>query len=226
MTDALADQAVSLVESGMTVGIGSGTTAARGLAALADRVRTNGLDVSVIPASDSTETACRDAGLKCVDFANVEEINLLIDGADEIDRDMRMLKGSGGAMARERMLAWASHTRVFLVREHKIASRLGTHSTLAVAVMAFGLASTRAAMRRLGLNGVLRRSITGDLFITDNANLVLDVVLPDGLDLDEIASSLHAIPGVIDHGLFNDEADVILVEKEDGTVERLERSHE
>ncbi len=226
MTDALAREALSLVKPGMCVGIGSGTTAARALKALAEKVQTEGFQVSVIPASESTEAVCRVHGLKCVDFSTVEEIDLLIDGADEIDRDMRMLKGSGGAMARERMLAWASHHRVFLVREHKVSPRLGAESTLAVAVMAFGLASTRAAMRHLGLNGVLRRSISGELFITDNANLVLDVVLPEHTNPDDLARELHAIPGVIDHGLFNDEADLILIEKEDGTVERLERAED
>ena len=226
MTDALAHEAVSMIQPGMVVGIGSGTTAARGLHALADRVRTEGLDIRVIPAADSVEAVCKASGLTCLDFATVEEIDLLIDGADEVDHAMRMLKGSGGAMARERMLAWASDTRVFLVREHKITERLGSRATLAVAVMAFGLASTRAAMRRMGLNGVLRRSIAGELFITDNGNLVLDVVLPEGTDTDDIARSLHTIPGVIDHGLFADEADIIFVEREDGTVDRMERAHD
>jgi len=223
-TDALAAEAVSMVQPGMVVGIGSGTTAARALHALADRVRTESLDVSVLPASDAVDAVCRASGLRTLDFATVEEFDLLIDGADEVDHAMRMLKGSGGAMARERMLAWASHSRVYLVREHKITDRLGARSTLAVAVMAYGLASTRAAMRRMGLNGVLRRSIAGELFITDNANLVLDVVLPDGADVDEIGQSLHAIPGVIDHGLFAAEADMILVEREDGTVDRMQRA--
>lgn len=224
--DALAAEAVSMVEPGMTVGIGSGTTASRALRFLADRVKHESIDVSVVPASDATEKVCKASGLRCIDFATVEEIDLLIDGADEIDHAMRMMKGSGGAMARERMLAWASHRRVFLVREHKISERLGTRSTLGVAVMAFGLASTRAALRRMGLNGVLRRSIAGELFITDNANLVLDVVLPEHSDVEDIASLLHTIPGVIDHGLFADEADIILVERGDGTVDRMERAED
>lgn len=224
MTDALAGEAVSMIQPGMIVGIGSGTTASRAINALANRIQTEGLDVSAVAASDATEAVCKSSGIKCLDFATVEEIDLLIDGADEVDHAMRMLKGSGGAMARERMLAWASEARVIMVREHKISDRLGARSPLAVAVMAFGLASTRAAMRRMGLNGVLRRSISGELFITDNANLVLDVVLPEGMDPEEIGNALHAIPGVIDHGLFSAEADVILVEREDGTVDRMERA--
>ncbi|MEM7754854.1 MAG: ribose-5-phosphate isomerase RpiA [Planctomycetota bacterium] len=224
--DALAAEAVSMVQPGMIVGIGSGTTAARALRFLADRVKHESLDISVIAASDATEAVCNASGLKALDFATVEELDLLIDGADEVDHAMRMMKGSGGAMTRERMLAWASDTRVFLVREHKISDRLGTRTTLAVAIMAFGLASTRAALRRMGLNGVLRRSIAGELFITDNGNLLLDVVLPEHSDVEDIARSLHAIPGVVDHGLFSDEADIIFVERGDGTVDRMERAED
>lgn len=224
--DALARAAIDQIEPGMLVGFGAGRTAARALQALSSRVREDALDLRLVAASDATEALCRELGLPVEDFATVEELDLLIDGADEIDREMRMLKGSRGAVTRERMLAWASRRRVYMVRAEKVSPCLGANSTLCIAVMPFGLASTRAAIRRLGLNGVMRRGLAGELYVTDNGNLILDVSLNEGEDLRELADELHCIPGVVEHGLFLDEADSILIEHEDGRLEQLNRPDE
>lgn len=224
IVDALASAALEEISPDMLIGVGAGKTAARGIRLLGERVRSGQLQrVSVVAASDSAEATCREAGLELVDFATVEEIDCLIDGADEVDRTMAALKGSRGAVARERMLAWASRRRIVMVQSAKVSERIGTNATLAIAVMAFGLASTRAAIRNLGLNGVLRRDYEGDLFLTDNGNLILDVSLNPDDDLEEVARRLHAIPGVVEHGIFLDEIDVLLIEHEDGSIERLER---
>lgn len=221
--DALAAAAVAFVESGMLVGIGAGRTAARGLRALGRRVREERLDVRVAPATDRIEQVARESGLKTVDFSTVEQLDLLIDGADEVDRELRMLKGSRGAVARERVLAWASDRRVYTVDESKVSERIGTNATLCVAVLAFGLTASRAAMRDIGLNGVVRRDLNGELFVNDNGNLIVDVRLPADQDLERLAAELTAIPGVVDHGLFLREADVLLIGSEEGPVERLVR---
>jgi ribose 5-phosphate isomerase A len=119
------------------------------------------------------------------------------------------------------MVAWASDHCVYLVQKQKVVDALGTNTTLAIAVMAFGLASIRAELRSLGLNGVCRRTLDGQLYITDNGNLILDVMI-DGQDLTELQAALNDIPGVVDHGLFLNEADEIIVENGD-TIERLTR---
>lgn len=223
--DTLAMAAVDEVRDGMTVGLGAGKTAARAVHELGRRVRAGELTgIVVVPASDAAETLCRDLGLEIAGSAVFEAIDVLLDGADEVDRDMRMIKGSRGAVARERIIAGASERRVYLVTENKLTDRLGTFSTLAVAVMPFGVSSTRNAVRKLGLNGVLRRDLNGGLLVTDNGNFILDVALPAEVDLAETSEALHGIPGVIDHGLFLDEADVLLIEREAGMIERLERS--
>ncbi|MEZ6242188.1 MAG: ribose 5-phosphate isomerase A [Phycisphaerales bacterium] len=224
VADALAEAAVANVKSGMTVGLGAGTTAARGVRLLADLVREGKLDVKCVCASDATEDTAKQLGLDVIEFCLVEELDVLIDGADEIDRNLNVMKGSRGAMARERMLAWACRHTVFMVGDNKVSEQIGVKSSLAVAVMAFGLASTRAAIRRLGLNGVCRRKMNGDLFLTDNGNLVLDVSLRGDENLPELSAALNDIPGVVDHGLFLSEADEILIESERGAVERLLRS--
>lgn len=222
--DTLANTAVADVVSGMTIGLGAGLTAARGIHALAQRVTDEGLDIHCVAASERAEDLGRSLGLKIVDFAMLEEIDLLIDGADEVDRSMAVLKGSRGAMTRERILCWASKRTVFMVGAAKVAqTQVGVSCPLPIAVMAYGVASTRKALRHIGINGVIRQDMDGRLFLTDNGNLVLDATINGLENLPELAMELNDIPGVIDHGLFIDEADSILIENEDGTIERLDR---
>lgn len=223
--DALAEAVIEPIKSGMIIGLGTGRTASRGIVALGQRVRDEALDVLCVSTSEASEALARSVGLKTADFATIERLDYLFDGADEVDPMMRMLKGAGGAVTRERMVAWASDRRVYMVQERKLVDRLGTNNTLAIAVMAFGLASIRAEIRNLGLNGVCRRTMKGELFITDNGNLIIDVALPPHQNLEELAASLNAIPGVIDHGLFLKEADEIIIEMDHG-VERRTREIE
>jgi ribose 5-phosphate isomerase A len=222
--DVLASTAIAEVVSGMTVGLGAGSTAARGIQALAQRVSDEGLDIHCVAASERAEDLGRSLGLKIIDFAMLEEIDLLIDGADEVDRSMVVMKGSRGAMTRERILCWASKRTIFMVSESKVAEvQVGVKSPLPIAIMAYGLASTRKALRHIGINGVIRQDMDGRFFLTDNGNLVLDATINNNEDLPELAMELNDIPGVIDHGLFIDEADTILIEKEDGSIETLNR---
>lgn len=222
VTDRLAEAAVAPIQAGMLVGLGTGRTARRGVRALAERIRSENIRVDCVASSEGTDRLARELELRVVDFALIEEVDYLFDGADEVDSQLRMLKGSGGAMTRERIIAWASKRRVYMVDGNKMVQNLGTSATLPVAVMAFGLASTRASLRSVGLNGVCRRTMDGDMFITDNGNLILDVPLAPDHCLEELAAHLNDIPGVIDHGLFLGEADEILVDR-GGKIERLMR---
>ncbi len=209
----------------MKVGLGAGRTGSRGIEALAERVRDEGLDIECVAASEQAEDLARSKGLRITDFAMLEELDILIDGADAVDRHMQVMKGSRGAMTRERIICWASKKTVFMVTQDKVAeSQIGTSTPLPIAVMAFGLVSTRNALRHIGINGVIRQDMDGRLFITDNGNLVLDASLRGDENLAQLATELNDIPGVIDHGLFIDEADIILIEKDDGSIERLERA--
>jgi ribose 5-phosphate isomerase A len=219
--DALAEAAVSDITPGMIVGLGTGRTASRAIGALAERVRSEKLDIRCIPTSHATETLARALGLKLVDFAMIERVDYLFDGADEVDPQMRMIKGGGGAFIRERIVAHAADRRVYVVDESKLVDRLGQRTTLPVGVMAFGLASIRQRLRDLGLHGVVRRTLDGHLYLTDNGALVIDVTLEDR-DVEELDCALNAIPGVVDHGLFLHEADEVIVETPRG-LERMKR---
>lgn len=214
--DALARAAVEPIEPGMIVGLGTGRTAARGILALARRVHEEGLNVHCVPTSHAAETTARSQRLPLVDFAMIERIDYLFDGADEVDPDLRLTKGQGGAMVRERMVAHASRRNVYMVSQNKLVDRLGSRAPLAIGVMAFGLASVRHRLHSLGLVGVVRRTLEGQLFLTDNGSLIIDATLPAGQDVEELAAELDQIPGVVDHGLFLHEAHELLVETESG----------
>jgi ribose 5-phosphate isomerase A len=224
--DALAEAAVAEIKSGWIVGLGTGRTASRGIVALAERVREEKLDIQVVPTSHVTETLARQLRLNVVDFMTIERVDYLFDGADEVDPQLRMIKGAGGAMVRERIVAAAADRRVYMVSHQKCVDRLGTRATLPVAVLAFGLASIRKNLRKMGLNGVVRRTLDGQLFLTDNASLVIDVTLTESHDPEEVAAALNHMPGVIDHGLFIDECDELLIETPEGTINRVQRSEE
>lgn len=219
--DLLAEAAVAEIQSGMIVGLGTGRTAARGILALARRAREEGLQVHCVPTSHASETLARANQLQIIDFAMVERVDYLFDGADEVDPRLRMIKGRGGALVRERIVAHASTRNVFMVGEEKLVDRLGARSPVPIAVLAFGLASIRQKLANLGLNGVVRRTLDGQLFLTDNASLIIDATLTDTVDVEEFAGELNAIPGVIDHGLFLDEADEVLVETAEGITRML-----
>ena len=227
--DALARAAVADIRSGMVVGLGTGRTARRAIAALAGRIIAEQLDVLCVSTSEASSAYAMELGIKVREFATIEHVDYLFDGADEVDGHLRMLKGAGGAMTRERMVATAAARRVYLVEEEKLVDHLGERTPLAVAVMAFGLASIRANLRSLGLSGVLRRSMDGTLYVTDNGNLILDVQLhgvgsnDDGHNYERLNAALNNTPGVIDHGLFLSEASEVLVKREDGSIERLLR---
>jgi len=225
IADALAEAAVAGIKSGMVVGLGTGRTASRGILALAERVREEKLDISCVPTSHVTETLARQLRLKIVEYGTFEQVDYLFDGADEVDPQLRMIKGAGGAMVRERIVAAAAAKRVYMVGENKLVPRLGTRATLPVAVLAFGLASIRANLREMGLNGVVRRTLDGQLFLTDNGSLVIDVTMDDR-DPEEVAAILDSTPGVIDHGLFLHECDELFIETRDGTIQRVQRNQE
>jgi ribose 5-phosphate isomerase A len=219
VVDALAEAAVAEIQPGMVVGVGTGKTCARAVLALANRVRDEGLVVHCVPTSHVTETLARSQRLNVLDFALVEKVDYLFDGADEIDEEFRMLKGLHGAIARQRLVARVASRRVYVVGHNKFVHQIGTKATLPVAIMPFAMAAIRSELRNLGLSGVVRRTLTGELFLTDHAHLILDVMM-GGRDPHQLADALDHVPGVVEHGLFLEEADEVLVEHADGSVER------
>ena len=220
MTDALAAAAVEPIESGMVVGLGTGRAATRAVRALADRVNQDRLDVRCVATSVATEALAHELALAVDSLQSVASIDYLFDGADEFDDRMRMIKGGGGAMTREKLAARRARHRVYLVQQSKHVERLGQHFPLPVEVRAASLDSVRAALAERGLQGAVRPSSHGP-YLTDNGNPILDVTLDEFVDPEELAMWLERLRGVVGHGLFLNEADEIIVESDAGAIRRL-----
>ncbi len=220
--DHLARTAAAEITSGMIVGLGTGRAADRVTRELARRVIEEKLDIDCVCTSSQTERLAAELKLPLVPFSDIEELDYLFDGAYEVDPQMRMLKGQYGAITRQRLVAEVAARRIFLASEDKMVNRLGEKSPLAVTIIPFGIASIRNRLRDLGLVGVVRRNYDGEVFFSDGGGVLLDMAMPDR-DPKELAAELDGITGVVDHGLFLDEADEILIEQKNGEVRRMTR---
>jgi len=223
-TDPLAQAGVEPITSGMIVGLGTGRAAGRAIRALGERARRERLELTCIATSRASAELATSEGLRVVEMGSVARLDYLFDGADEMDAEMRMIKGGGGAMTREKIAAHASARRVYLLQRSKLVTRLGTGAPLPVEVLGCAVASVQRALSERGLTGQVRRSKEGNEVLTDDGNPVLDVRLPGEWDLENLDRFLNALPGVVGHGLFLTEADEALIEDgEGGRVERRKR---
>jgi len=215
-----AEAAVAEIESGMLVGLGTGSTAAFAISALGRRVR-EGLRVTAVGTSLATERAARAAGITMLDFADVAHTDLVIDGADEIDSAFRAIKGGGGAMLREKIVAASATRMICIVDSEKPVAMLGTRP-LPIEVLPFAKNFVADAVRGLGGEPVLRVSQDGTPVLSDQANLLIDCRFGSISDPAKLALELTAVPGMLGHGLFLTEIDALFIGRDEG-VERLER---
>lgn len=202
--------AAALVESGMKVGLGTGTTAAQAVRALAERVRTGAVrDLALVPTSSQIQTECWELGLNLVTLNDPRVagvLDLTIDGADEVDPAWDLIKGGGGALLSEKVAAAASRRYVIMVDESKLVPRLGSRSPVPVEVVPLALAPVRAALQRRGLRTALRTALRKQgPVITDHGNMIIDAwppAPPAPFDAARSEAELAAIPGVVENGLF------------------------
>jgi ribose 5-phosphate isomerase A len=204
---ALATRALDFVEEGGVVGLGSGRAADAFVRVLAARVR-DGLRVRGVPTSEETARLARELGIELVGLE--AEIDLTVDGADEVDGRLNLIKGYGGALVRERIVAAASRRQLILVTADKLVETLGSHGRLPVEVMAFALPLCRRRLDDLGLKPALRTHEERP-FVTDNFNVILDCVVSPIENPPALERAIRAIPGVIDTGLFLGTANTVLV---------------
>lgn len=213
-------RAVEMVEPGMRLGLGTGSTAAQFVALLGERVKA-GLSVICVPTSTATKQLAESRGIKLSTLDETPELDITFDGADEIDGELRMIKGGGGALLREKIVAMASDRVVIMADASKVVNSLGAFK-LPVEVVQFGLRSTRDMIEALALDCgckgdvVLRRSTDGEPFITDNGNYILDCDFGSIGDPDELDEAFRFIPGVVESGLFLDICDVAVIASNDG----------
>jgi len=222
--EAAGRRAVEFIEDGMTLGLGTGSTVHFLLVALGERVRRDGLSVRGVPTSVDTEEKARELGIPLVGLADVEALDLTIDGADEIDGDFHMIKGGGGALLREKVVARMSRREVIVVDRGKVVERLGRRFLLPVEVVPFARSYVVRELAGLGGEAILRLAEQGVPYRTDNGNEIVDVRFEDGIaDPAGVEERLARIAGVVESGLFVGLAHALVVGDDDGTAEVRER---
>jgi ribose 5-phosphate isomerase A len=218
---AAAEQAAAAVQSGMAVGLGTGSTAAFMIAALIRRARDEGLRVVCVPTSERSAQQAREGGLTLTDLAAHSVLDLTIDGADQIERTtLNLIKGMGGALLREKIVAAASDRLIIISDDSKLAERLSL--PVPVEVARFGWQATERRIADLGAATSLRTGPDGSPYITDGGDLILDCDFGELDDAAPVDRALCEIVGVIETGYFIGRADVVLLASEGG-VQRLER---
>lgn len=217
-----AERALALIEAGMTLGLGTGSTAARFVDLLARRVA-QGLKVSCVATSEATRAQAERLGIPLIDFDRRPFLDLTLDGADEIDGELRLIKGGGGALLREKIVAAASERMVVVADHSKRVATLGAFP-LPVEAVRFGIAATRSMIEVLAADAGCEGEITlrvradGAPFVTDSGNFILDCAfgrIDEPEALDEV---LKLVPGAVENGLFLGIADTAIIAGPDGVV--------
>lgn len=212
-----AEAAVQQVRSGMVVGLGFGSTAIHALRAIGVRVEMGELtDVLGVPTAESIGRAAVAAGIALTTLEENPVIDLTIDGADEVDPQLNLIKGGGGALLREKVVAQASRHLVIVVDESKLSERLGIQFPLPVEVIPFGWGSQSEFLKGLGAGVHRRQHEDGSPYQTDGGNFILDCDFGAIEDLEDLASQLEGRAGIVEHGLFIGMADEVIVGRTDG----------
>lgn len=223
-----AEAALDYVKDGMKLGLGTGSTAAHFVTALGRKAKAEDLSLSCVPTSEATAALAADAGLKVVTLDDEPHLDLTVDGADELDARLTLIKGGGGALTREKIVAFASSQMIVIADESKVVPRLGNFP-LPVEVVPFGARTTGTRIlesgKLFGCEGAisLRTDDFGEPFCTDGNNFIFDWALGEIPDPEGLGHYLARLPGVVEHGLFLGIAHAALVGRADGTVETLRK---
>lgn len=208
-----AEHAVSLIENKMKVGLGTGSTAKYAVEALGKRVR-EGLKVHGVPTSEATRQLAQALGISILSFDEVERLDMCFDGADEADGKLNLTKGGGGALLREKVVAYASEKFFCVVDDAKLVDKLHAFP-LPVEVIPFALKVVERSLVKLGLTPTLRQR-DGKTYVTDNGLWIVDCAMAPLDDPPRLAAALSSIPGVAEHGLFCGMVHTLIVGTDDG----------
>ena len=211
-----AEKAVELfIKDNMVVGLGSGSTSFFAIQKIAERM-IEGLSIKAVPSSSSTEKLATKLGIPIIPFSEVNKIDVTIDGADEVDKDNNLIKGGGGALLREKILAYNSQKFVVIVDESKLVNRLGNFP-LPVEIVSFASELTIENLKKLNCKPVIRLN-DAKPYITDNGNLIIDCLFNEILDPADLNDQLRNISGVVETGLFIKMTSSIIIGHQDGAT--------
>jgi len=226
--EAAARGALALIGDGARVGLGTGRAASAFIAGLADRARA-GLSVTCVATSEASARQARAAGLRVVALDEAGELDITVDGADEVTPDLDLLKGRGGAFVRERIVAAASRRQVIIVGPEKLVATLGATGPIPVEVIPMALGFCTRRLIAIGIHVAPRLDESGRPFVSENGNLVVDVAaatpFADANAARACDGVVRAIPGVVDTGLFFGTAEIVMVGHPDGRVDTRRRPH-
>ncbi len=215
----LGEYALRYVKPGHTIGLGTGRAAAAFIRALI----ASGIQVRGVPTSRHSEQIAREGGIEIAGLDAVDRIDVTIDGADEVDPRLNLIKGRGGALVREKIVAIASRRQIIVVGFEKLVRRLGEHGILPVEVVPFGASLCLRRLKKLGLRPTLRSNPDGTATTSDNHNLIVDCKVDSTLNPRRVNRELQEMTGVVDHGLFLGIAHTVLVAEADGTIKVMNR---
>jgi ribose 5-phosphate isomerase A len=204
-----------MVQDGMTVGLGSGSTAVLMVQFLAARVKQEGLRIIAVASSGATATLASTLQIPLRELDEVAALDINLDGADEIDAQFRMIKGRGGALLREKIVASSAMLRVTMITQTKRVSQLGLAAAIPVEVSTFGLMHTERLLADLGAATAIRRSDDA-LALTDGGNAIIDCKFPPSVDVESLDARLQCLAGVLETGLFIGLCDTLIVGSNDG----------
>jgi ribose 5-phosphate isomerase A len=197
-----AASAADLVKNGMVIGLGSGSTAEIAIRILGEKVK-SGLQVIGVPTSHKSEMLAHAFGIRLATLEDYPALDLTIDGADEVELgSLDLIKGRGGALLREKIVASSSRLLIIVVDESKIVNKLGSHGEVPVEIVSFGWQSTAHRVEKLGWKPVLRSASGGGPFVTDGGHYILDCSFEKGISIQSLAAQLHDTVGVVEHGMF------------------------
>lgn len=215
-----AEKAVEYITDGMIIGLGTGSTAYWAIQKIGRRVQ-EGLQIKAIATSVQSENMARELGIPLLPFAEIDEIDITIDGADEADGELCLIKGGGGALLREKIVASASKQLIIVVDESKVVDVLGKFP-LPVEMVKFGYEMTIRQLEKLGCDVKLRLNAE-QAYVTDNGNYIADCYFGSIGNPSELQTTINLIPGVVDNGLFVHMASKAIVGHQDGTVKQFDR---
>ncbi|MGG1636573.1 ribose-5-phosphate isomerase RpiA [Paenibacillus sp. FSL K6-3182] len=213
-----AEKAVEFLKDGMVVGLGTGSTAYWAIQKIGQKVK-EGLSIKAIATSRASEELAIELGITMLPFAEIEQIDVTIDGADEVNNEWNLIKGGGGALLREKIVAAASKQLIIIVDESKHVAQLGRFP-LPVEIVPFGYEMTIKKLRNLGAETTVRTK-ENQMFVTDNGNYIVDCQFGTISQAEQLEHTLNLIPGVVDNGLFIGMATKVIVGYANGTVKLL-----
>ncbi|MDT0002603.1 ribose-5-phosphate isomerase RpiA [Listeria cossartiae subsp. cayugensis] len=215
------EKACEWIKDGMIVGLGTGSTVYYTIEKLGDMVA-KGLQITGVATSEETAKQAEKLGIPLKSLNDVTEIDVTIDGADEIDADFQGIKGGGGALLREKMVANASLKNIWVVSEEKLVRNLGAFP-LPLEVIPFGWKQIQRELEKDDIETNLRKQSSGEVYVTNNGNYILDIVNQTFTDTAMWQEKLAQIPGVVEHGLFLDYVDLIICGKANGEIELIKK---